>query len=98
MCKIRPQESSVSWPKETSYESSPDTLLPLLWLPLSLFPTSAASRERDLHDQKGWKSRRCGMTSVPNRRIERIRSSSARSPKLNSPKKVLNMPDVAHTL
>src|SRR4029453_7629481 len=59
---------------------------------------STASGARDPHHQKGSKSRRCGMTSVPNRRMERIRSSSAKSPKLNSPKKVLNMPAVAHAL
>src|SRR5262245_12194757 len=74
------------------------TALPLLWPPPSLVPLLPASQERDPHHQKGSKSRRCGMTSVPNRRMERKRSSSAKSPKLNSPKNVLNIPAVAHAL
>ncbi len=48
--------------------------------------------------QYGSKSRSAGITSLPKRRIERIRSSSAISPKLNSPITVLNTPSLAALL
>jgi hypothetical protein len=45
--------------------------------------------------QNGSYSRKAGITFSPNRRIERMRSGSGKSEKLNSPMKVLNSPDRA---
>ena len=55
---------------------------------------SCGRRRRRLKPQNGSKPRRAGMTFSPNRRIERIRSGSGRSEKLNSPMKTLNRPEL----
>ena len=48
--------------------------------------------------QYGSKLRSAGITSVPKSLIERIKSSSAMSPMLNSPRTVLNNPSAAAAL